>query len=429
MANLEIKDGAAAQKYLKSTGAGSSADPYIPQHAVTIADGANLDAFSRLRVSEPYGVFESSFQYNLLTLLYNQITATNGTITHEPNYSSAKLTVSTDNASSAALQSKDYHRYIPAKSQLIAMTQVVGAAVANVRKRVGYFDAANGIFLEQNGTTDVAFVRRTSTSGSPVDNRVVQASWNIDTLLGSGPSGITLDLSKASILVVDLQWLGMGRVRIGFDVGGQIVYCHEFKNANVLATPYMTTANLPVRWEITNTAASAGTFMYATCAAVISEGGNSDQMALPFAAASGDVTVTTSRTCLVAMRPAATFNSIVNRAHITAREFGAVAGNNGIYVELLYNPTLTGGSWVAADANSGVEVNLTATYSTGGIPIASILLASSNTNRGTLQHQVSKRLPIVLDHAGANPITVAVVATAFASTSVSRGRLAWDELR
>jgi|WetSurMetagenome_2_1015567.scaffolds.fasta_scaffold07664_6 hypothetical protein len=47
MANLNVKDGANASKYLKSTGAGTDGDPYIPEHLVT---GPLTDA--QLRASD-----------------------------------------------------------------------------------------------------------------------------------------------------------------------------------------------------------------------------------------------------------------------------------------------------------------------------------------------------------------------------------------
>ena len=37
MANLQVKDGAAATKYVKATGAGTDGDPYIPEHKETSA--------------------------------------------------------------------------------------------------------------------------------------------------------------------------------------------------------------------------------------------------------------------------------------------------------------------------------------------------------------------------------------------------------
>ena len=45
---------------------------------VTIADGANLDAFSRLRVSSPQGIFDAQLTYNLRPLVFEQLTNGSG---------------------------------------------------------------------------------------------------------------------------------------------------------------------------------------------------------------------------------------------------------------------------------------------------------------------------------------------------------------
>ena len=397
--------------------------------AVALPDGPNVDAFSRLRVSTPVGLFDSTFQYDLQPLVYYQTVANSGTITHQPNTSGARLASAAVGGSSAIMQSKPYHRYIPAKSQLIVMTQIIGVATANVVKRVGYFDANDGIFLEQNGTVDLAFVRRTSTSGGPVDNRVVQASWNLDKLDGTGPSRITLDLTKASILIVDLQWLGMGRVRVGFDVAGIIVYVHQFLNANVLAVPYMKTANLPNRWEISGSAVGS---MDAQCASVISEGGTEYDRGYLFQKESAVVTAGNgTQTCIVAIRPAATLNGIVNRVQIAAEDFdGLVTGANPVLWQVVYNPTITGGSWAARDAtNSAAEYNITAASISGGISVASFYTPAGAQFKTSGALEVISRMPIVLDPSGANPIAVALCATGYTGTSTVFGSMSWRELR
>jgi hypothetical protein len=51
---------------------------------------------------------------------------------------------------------------------------------------------------------------------------VPQTNWNIDKLDGTGISGITLDISKAQILWMDIEWLGLGTVRIGFVINGNL---------------------------------------------------------------------------------------------------------------------------------------------------------------------------------------------------------------
>lgn len=397
---------------------------------VSISDGANLDAFSRLRVSEPVGVFDSTFQYDLQPVLFYQTVANGGAVAHSAANASAVLSLAGTAGGSAILQSKAYHRYIPAKSQLVAITGTFGAAVPGVVRRVGYFDASDGVFFEQTAAGAHRLVRRTSTSGSPVDNGVEQASWNLDKLDGKGPSRHTFDPTKNYILVIDLQWLGMGRVRVGFDIGGQIVYCHEFLNAQVLTTVYMRTANLPVRWETSGDAAAS---MLATCSAVISEGGREQDRGFPFSSSNTTAITAASgaRTALMCLRPAATFNSIVNRIQIALDEFAAlVTGNNPVKLELLYGATVSGGSWAVTDASSAAEINLGATYGSGGTVIGSLYVPATAANKFAQQQALpAARLPITLDPAGANPRVVALVATGLGGTSATWGRLSWRELR
>jgi hypothetical protein len=119
-------------------------------------------------------------------------------------------------------------------------------------------------------------VRRTYTSGSAVDTEISQSSWNGDKLDGTGASGYTLDPTKASnILFIDVEWLGMGSVRVGFVIDGKFIVAHTFYNANDLSTVYMQTANLPIRYEIETAATlAAGTYtLQQVCSTTMIEGG------------------------------------------------------------------------------------------------------------------------------------------------------------
>jgi hypothetical protein len=112
---------------------------------------------------------------------------------------------------------------------------------------VGYFDSANGIILRQNGASGLQIVRRTSTSGLVVEEVVDQANWNLNT-------STYFNEANSFIFIIDLQFLGMGRIRCGFDRDGIIEYFHEFLNANEMAVPYMQTATLPIQMLLTATA-------------------------------------------------------------------------------------------------------------------------------------------------------------------------------
>ncbi len=163
--------------------------------------------------------------------------------------------------------------YQPGKSLQIINTFVMGDAKTGLRQRVGYFGVGNGVYLERDGE-EIAFVLRSSANNTIVDTRIIQSAWNVDKLDGVGVSKKTLDLDKANIFFIDVEWLGVGTVRCGFVIDGQLIHCHSFHHAGIESDAYMTTAVLPVRYEIKNTAgtASASTLKQ-ICSTVISEGG------------------------------------------------------------------------------------------------------------------------------------------------------------
>jgi len=234
---------------------------------------ASVDAFGRLRVSNPYTLFDSQNRYQKDTQ-FNETLTGSGTSTYVANESSVDLAVTTASGDKVVRQTNRVFPYQPGKSLEVLATFVMNAGKTNLRQRVGYFNTDNGVFFQVSGTTN-SFVLRTNTSGTPSDVRTVnQADWNGDKLDGTGASGLTLDITKAQILYMDFEWLGVGSVRCGFIINGQIIICHTFNNANDIDKVYMTTAILPIRYEIENTgAAASASTLTQICSSVISEGG------------------------------------------------------------------------------------------------------------------------------------------------------------
>jgi len=126
----------------------------IMDSAVTIKDSANLDAFSRLRVSNPLILHHSQFTYDLAPLIMEQITlGTGATVTYDSTNRNALMTFSsTPTGGKAYMQSYEYLPYQPGRSQLIFVTFNMVAAVANTLKFAGYSDGVNGIEFQNNGT-------------------------------------------------------------------------------------------------------------------------------------------------------------------------------------------------------------------------------------------------------------------------------------
>jgi len=401
-------------------------------NAFVVAGGPQADAFGRARVAAPETLFSVSFQYDAQPLLMQTVVNGSATATKIANTSAVQLsTVDGTTAHGVDFQSKGYYRYEPGKSLLIAMTGIIGAAKANVRSQVGFFDANDGVFFDQNNGIGVTV--RTSTSGSPVDTFVAQASWNIDKMDGTGVSGITIDFSKGQIFLIDLQWLGSGRVRFGFDVNGYAYYCHQVNNANLLILPYMNTACLPVHWAIHNTGAASGaTTMQANCATVISEGDNDVPSALHFGVGNTTMiaSISTTRTALITIRPTLTFNSLVNRSRISNIEFDVYNndGTTGGYWELVYNGTLGGSpSYHSVDSNSGVEFDVAGTTCTGGIVIASGVAQPAHQSTVTV---LRSKLPLTLDATGSVQDTLTLCLRAYTSSiSNAAGAFRWQEER
>lgn len=409
---------------------------------VRFGDSPSLDAFQRLRVSNPTTLYDAQLQYDDQPLLWETDINGAGSTAHLPNQSALQLTVTDADGDRVTRQTRAYYRYQPGKSQLIVLSGLLGVGKAGVSQRIGLLYDQNGLFFEYIGTT-LNVTLRSFVTGATVNTRVAQTGWNLDVMDGSGVSGVTLDVTKAQIFVVDLEWLSSGRVRMGFFMNGAIVYVHEFLNANVLATPYMTTANLPLRYEIENTAATSGsTTLLQVCAMIASEGGFSIELGFPFMASNGTTTISvTTRRPILSIRPRALFNSIANRVSLLPEHFNVYSQDQDIFYEIVYGGTLTDASFANVDATySAMEKDVAATAISGGVVLDSGFVVvgagpGSNTASGAQLESLLSKLPLTLDKAGAHPTSPLTDSLSIVTTSIPSGAtdvsasLSWRELR
>ena len=402
--------------------------------SMKFADSSALDAFKRVRVSNPVNEFTSEFQYNKHPLFYEELTAVNGAVSHNAAFSSVDLDVTTDNGSQAGIQTYEYFRYQPGKSLMIAQTFIMPERQVGTTMQAGYFDDENGVFFQIKGITP-QFVRRTKTSGSVVDNEVAQDDWNFDKMDGTGPSGVTLDFALTQQLRIDLQWLSNGRIRMCWDVNGQVVLAHEFLTANVLVEPSMTTANLPIRWLMTNTSAPASAkTMQAICTAVATEGGDETELGHPFGFGNGVTTRTVSTVPfpIVSIRPATTLNSITNRAKIRIESINILTSKD-IHWELIYLPTsITNVSWQAPATHSSVQTDIAGTAIVGGITIHDDYVAGAQgQTSGVGKIPLTSKLPFSLDKAGTDQTrSLSIVCTRIGASDASvSASFNWTEVR
>jgi len=329
--------------------------------------GTNTDAFGRLRVSQPYTLFDSQNRYASDNQFDSSVSGT-GSVTFNINQASNTLAVTAGGVGSVVRQTFRSFPYQPGKGLLVLATFLMdNGTSANLNQKVGYFNTQNGVFFQRTGGTN-SFVVRSYTSGGVSDARAVaQSSWNGDKLNGTGPSGITLDLTKPQILWMDFEWLGVGSVRCGFIIDGQYIVCHTFDTANEYGTTvYMTTAILPVRYEITTTTAAVAASLTQICCSVMSEGGF-EQTSIEHVArrvnATSASTITTSFYPIASIRLASTALGAV--VIPSAINFLPTTSDN-YEIALIKNATLTSPSWTAVPSDANAEYDITASAMTGG---------------------------------------------------------------
>jgi len=334
---------------------------------------ASMDAFGRMRVRNPFTLFDGALRYRDDEFRWNQVDTGAGTSVFLPNESTMLMTVSS-NGDSAVRQSKQVFSYQPGKSLLTMATFVMNTPTAGLRQRVGYFGAQNGIYFEVDGT-DINLVIRKYTSGTVDDTteKISRSAWNGDRMDGQGGqhniSGVTLDVTKSHIFWCD-----------GFVINGQFIVCHIFHHANIFNKVYMTTASLPVRYELTSTGAT-GT-MRAICSTVISEGGYSNRSqsrAIGTSLTGKNLTTTVYRPLVCIRLKSANIDSIVvpTKFDLYGLQLAAFS------YRVILNPTLTDANWTSAGDNSSVEYDLSATALTGGTVIDQGVFVGTNKGGST----------------------------------------------
>lgn len=356
-------------------------------------DSPSIDSFGRWRTSEPHTLFDSKQIFDSLPNFWNdaQTSGAGTSTTYNSNQASTTIAVGNLTAGTRVRQTYMSFNYQPGKSQLISMTAVISDGVTTgIKRRIGQFNDQNGLFLELD-ESNLYVVRRTYTSGAAINNRVLQSSWNIDPLNGTGPSGITLSLTKSQILVIDYEWLGVGRVRFGFVIDGVIYYCHQFLNTNNLTLVYMSTPNLPLRYEISNDGTGAAAGLVTICSTVVAEGGleengivRSDNLNSAFVNAN---TVGTTYALLGIRLKTAYIGSVVELVSFSSLAVTA----DDILVELRFNPTVAGVFTYNDVSNSAVQIakgdtagNPSTTTVTGGQVIQSLYGQKSAATSGPI---------------------------------------------
>ena len=403
---------------------------YIYTDEIKFANTPNFDAFGRLRVSNPFTLFDSSHRF-ADNGLWSTSAATGATATFNSTQGLVDLDVTAASGSQVIRETTKVFSYQPGKSLLNLNTFVMSPAKTGLRQRIGYYGAENGLYIQLDNST-LSFVERSLVTGVVTESVVNQSSWNVDTMNGSGPSGIVLDITKAQILFMDIEWLGVGTVRLGFVINGNFYVCHKFHHANVIASTYITTASLPLRYEITNTSATSGaSTLKQICSSVISEGGyelNGLQQAI-------GIPINSPRT----LGTAGTFYPVISLRLKAARLDGIIIltalsilpiSTGNFNWQVVATGTTTGGSWVSAGTNSSVEYNITGATFAGGRILASGFCSATNQGASKVDSLKDALFKFQLERNGltSTPFELTLIIASDSGSDTVVAALDWEEI-
>lgn len=389
-------------------------------------DPEAVDAFGRLRVSNPFTLFDTRARYYDHEQFSTEVTGT-GAYTYDANSSTFNLTVT--GSGSVLRETEKTFIYQPGKSLLVLSTFCMNTPTSGLTQRVGYYGEDNGVFFEVDGGT-YYLVIRSSSSGSLTEERIAQANWNGDKLNGAGASGITLYPDRTQIFYTDIEWLGVGSVRCGFVINGQFITCHTFHHANQAGntTTYMTTGCLPLRYEISSTGPS-GTLKQ-ICSSVVSEGGYSltgvqkaisHDFSNPVTLPNDDtfipvISIRLKHTNQDAIVLPVTYTLVPNESAL-------------IHYKIYTRAVTTGGTWANVGSDSSVQYNLAPTALSSGKVNQTGFIVSSNQSISAPQTQEINFERQLLRDSTANIMYEYVITAATTGTNIDvYATIAWQEI-
>lgn len=443
------KDYPILKKYYKINYTGSSsASTTITTRLVNDSpeekkDDSMMDAFNKLRVSNPLTLLDLKFPINGTTeVIQNQMMICHnlvgtGIYSYDASYNNANCIIYGTGNATFTQQSRKYCTYQPGKSLLFLASGIMDARniyygdgnnSTGMTSRIGYFDDNNGLFFSYNNGTPSVVLRNNST-----DTTISQSNWNIDKLDGTGTSKLNLDFTKAQLFVIDFEWLGVGRIRFGFYAMGRINYCHQIININSLTSPYMLTPNLPIRYELSGSSSGDKGALMQICSTVLSEGGY-NPIGKSFSASNNTTPITIgngTETVMLTIRK----KTAVNHQNIIPTDLSVtLTGANDIIlyrIRLYLGPNSPGTiSWTDVDPNSLVQysTSITSFTTTNSIIINQGYVAGKgNLSLQSLENVFTNFLQLTSNISNISDIIV-ITATGCGVSASGYASLSWQEV-
>lgn len=413
----------------------------LQPNIVAYADNEMLSAYGRLRTSDAFLLGEYRYMYGSGTSVEMNDIVNDGTLAVDYVRVCAIGTVTTNIGSRIVRQTKQYHPYIAGTSTIGMMSFTLNQSKPGLVQQVGMFDDTNGIFLKVDSSGPKIVIRKNA-----IDIVISQSQWNVDRLNGANDStnlsGINLDLTKSQLLAIDYQWLGVGRVRVGFVLNGSIHYVHYFNHANLVTEVYTNQPSLPCRWEIFNQSATTSSSQIMMIAAVVySEGVGQLTGFERSVSTDGTIVPITSTTgqCVLAIKMKNTLVGKQNHAHAVLNKWTLLSTNDCHYKLVIFNDASTlvtptwqqvpGYSWCDYTKNLTLTANWEINNDYNVLADDFVTGASGSISGATKSTTTNRTCTIYQNYDSTSSQVLAIIAYKLINNADVKASLSWTEIK
>lgn len=351
---------------------------YLSQATTTSGELFNVQspaqsAFGELLTAQNEPIIQDGFPYNYISQIqYIQNTTGSATINVVDGKAQLNVTSGTD---TAELTNRKYVRYSNGQGLLIRWTCYFDNFGAGTEGYVGYFDSQDGFMINYNTVDGLSVIRRFMGT----DFKVTQANFSEDPLDGSGPSQMIYDPTKGNVFQISFQWLGFGEICFCIEnsESGSFFTFHRIKYSN--SSQDTSVRNPSLRFNaLIESGESTGTIAIPSIS-IFNQGPR--KLNGPSFGVNNTVNISGTPDPVLAIRNLTTVNGLDNRTPISIKTISlGYADTGNCTVEIIGNPTITGGSWTDVLTNeSVVQVNTTTTGFSGGRTIAFFTLTDYQT--------------------------------------------------
>jgi len=353
-----------------------------------VFDPSNMSGFGTLETAELTPVFQGDFVFGLNTQLWNTPVVSGTGAAVDTDAGRLRIQCGTNSAGYAYITSKLPLRYRAGQGQVIRITPLYSAGIANniqlwgagaLESNVPY----DGYFFGFNGTAFGVchYVRGSATW-------TAQTAWNGDKCL-TGDGSFIYDPTKGTPAMIKYPYLGFGN--IGFylqnPVTSRWVLVHTIQYANSVATTQLSNPTLQLMGFTLNSGNTTNKTMYSGSVGAFISGYRSF-VGNPRWSAKNNKSSITTETNILALRNSSTYNTVTNRGMLRLMNISvsSSAATGIATVDIILNPTLGGTPAYTprngSTADNGVTItsgNSIASFDTAGTTITGGLRVFSVT--------------------------------------------------